>query len=86
MRRCALGEKDQDWSRIARQTGAAAAPRVAVLLRTDLPEAAPAVNELEHRLSDLTGNSRDADQGSRSYHATGAVLEPASVSDPNRHS
>jgi hypothetical protein len=52
---CAWWEKDRDWLRVAFQAGIANAKRVAALLRTDLPATAPAVNELQRRLSDLMG-------------------------------
>jgi hypothetical protein len=52
---CAWREKDRDWLLVAFQAGIANATRVAALLRTALPETAPAVNELERRLSGLLG-------------------------------
>lgn len=52
---CAWREKDRDWLRVALQAGIANATRVAALLHTELPETAPAAEELERRLSDLVG-------------------------------
>jgi hypothetical protein len=50
---CAWREKDRDWLRVAFQTGIANAKRVAALVRMDLPDTAPAVDELERRLAGL---------------------------------
>jgi hypothetical protein len=52
---CAGREKDRDWLRVAFQSGIADAQRVAALLRADLPETAPDINELERRLAGLAG-------------------------------
>jgi len=50
---CAWREKDREWLRVAFQAGVADATRVAALLRAELPETAPAAEELERRLSGL---------------------------------
>jgi hypothetical protein len=52
---CAWREKDRDWLRVAFQAGIANAKRVAAMLRTDLPDTAPAVEELERRLAGVDG-------------------------------
>src|ERR1700733_4318496 len=51
---CAWREKDQDWLREAFRSGVAKADKTAALLRSALPEVAPALEELVRRIGVAT--------------------------------
>ena len=66
---CAWRDKDQVWLREAFRSGVAKAPEAAKLLHGELPEIAPAIDELMRRMNVVAPGGLEPEPGSKSREA-----------------